>query len=137
MAKVTGSNPVEPTPFDASQLSLGTHVPPACVSRRGSGPSAFPRGCGIIGCSAATHRGERLSMGAEIRDADEAPELEGVGTSRVHRRRRRIGGPRVAVLPEPTVLRVCGKLRRVRLAPDLGAPPRVSRRTRIAIRLSL
>src|SRR2546428_505069 len=80
MAKVTGSNPVEPTPFDASQLSLGTHVPPACVSRRGSGPSAFPRGCGIIGCSAATHRGERLSMRAEIRDADEAPELDEAGS---------------------------------------------------------
>src|SRR2546428_11967635 len=81
-------------------------VPPACVSRPGSGPSAFPRGCGIIGCPAATHRGERLSMRAEIRDADEAPELEGVGSSRVHRRRRRIGGPRLASPPKPPPPRV-------------------------------
>src|SRR2546428_9351483 len=123
MAKVTGSNPVEPTPFDASQLSLGTHVPPACVSRRGSGPSAFPRGCGIIGCSAATHRGERLSMRAEISDADEAPELEGVGSSRVHRRRRRIGGPPMTLLPEPSELRVCRQLRRVRRALYRVGPP--------------
>src|SRR3989442_4524381 len=105
-------------------------VPPACVSRRGSGPSAFPRGCGIIECPAATRRGERLSMRAEIRDADEAPELEGVGSSRIHRRRRRIGGPRMPVLPKPSELRVCGWLRRVRRALDRGAPPEVTRRTR-------
>src|SRR5437870_12429405 len=125
MAKVTGSNPVEPTPFDASQLSLGTHVPPACVSRQGSGPSAFPRGCGIVGCPAATHRGERLSMRAEIRDADQAPELEGVGSSRVYRRWRRIGGPRLAVLAKPSALRACGWLCWVRRAYDGGSPAEV------------
>src|SRR2546425_11027681 len=80
----------------------------------------------LIGCSAATCRGERLSMRAEIRGAYETPELDGVGASCVHCRRRRIGGPRMPVLPKPTELRVCGRLRRVHGALGRGAPPEVT-----------
>src|SRR2546425_2168941 len=85
MAKVTGSNPVEPT-----ALSKPKPAKDICLS--------------------------------ELRDDDEASELESDRVSRVHRVGRRIRGAGLPVLPEPTELHVRRGLRWVPPAPDLRPP---------------
>src|SRR2546428_10487645 len=87
MAKVTGSNPVEPTPFDASRLSLG--------------PSTFRRGCGIIRGSAATRCGERLSMRAESGMPMKRPNWEALGLLGVIAVGAGSAGPGCALFPNP------------------------------------